>query len=73
LWPNRFKIRERALVRMKADISARNGVFIEMIHGRKINNIWRFAIRLFRFDDGTVLFEQIPDEFPRAKNGYYDW
>ena len=73
LYQNRFRIRDSALVKMKADINARNGTFIEMIHARKINKNWQFAIRLFRFPDNKVLFEEIPKAFPRDKNGEYDW
>jgi len=58
---------------MKADINARNGIFIEMIHERKINNNWQFAIKLFRLHDSKVLFEEIPKAFPRDENGNYDW
>ena len=73
LYQNRFRIRDSALVKMKADINARNGTFIEMIHAIKINKNWQFAIKVFRFHDSKVLFEEIPKAFPRDKNGDYDW
>jgi hypothetical protein len=73
LYEDRFGIPDKALVRMKADINARNGIFIEMIHARKVNKHWQFAIRVFRFHDSKVLFEEIPEAFPRDENGNYDW
>ncbi|MEK0337964.1 MAG: hypothetical protein QQN41_11080, partial [Nitrosopumilus sp.] len=66
-----FRMQERELVRLKANISARNGVFIEMIHARRINKLWHFGIEVFRFHDNKTLFEDISKSFPRDENGNY--
>lgn len=68
-----FKITEKELVKMKADISARNGVFIEMIHARKTDKLWHFAIKVIRLHDSKTLFEEIPKSFPKDENGDYNW
>lgn len=68
-----FRMQERKLVRLKADITARNGWVIEMIHGRRKDRIWLFAIKVFRASDSKVLFEEIPKSFPKDENGKYDW
>ncbi|MCK5271858.1 MAG: hypothetical protein KAJ52_04750 [Sedimentisphaerales bacterium] len=68
-----FRIQEKELVRLKADISARNGVFIEMIHARKTDKLWHFAIKVIRLHDSKTLFEEIPRSFPTDENGNYNW
>ena len=69
-----FRVKERELIRLKADFVARNGKFIEMIHGRKNERgTLQFAIKVIVFGTNITLFERIPDWFPKDEKGCYDW
>jgi flagellar biosynthesis GTPase FlhF len=62
-------------------ISARNGSFTELLRLKKINGVWKSALKVERgnFSDAnpnslpTLLFEQIDAGFPLDKNGRVVW
>jgi hypothetical protein len=53
------------------EFTARNGVFIEFLIMRRVNNHWTAAIQVSK--DEKILHENIPDDFPREANGTINW
>jgi hypothetical protein len=71
---SQFSVKGKKLVRMRAVIGARNGVLMQMVHGRKIGKLWQFATQLTRcYPENALIAETIPDGFPKTKDGKYDW
>ena len=55
--------------------SARNGFFTQLLRMKKVDGVWKSAIRVTR-DTGKgseVAFEQITDGYPRGADGAVDW
>ena len=50
--------------------SARNGSFVQLLRFRKINGVW---LRATKVEMGKVMYENIPDDYPRDANGQVNW
>lgn len=51
--------------------SARNGLFVQLLRMKKINNKWISATKVER--DGKIIFEKIDKDFPMNDEGKINW
>ncbi len=70
-----FPFQRRQLVRLKAYITSKLGMYIQMIHGRKIGENWQFGFRLdsLKTNKVKIVKEYIPEGFPLNSERKYDW
>lgn len=62
-------------------ISARNGMFTQLLRLRKVSGQWRFALQVTKSNYSekspnalpSIIKEQIQEGFPRMQNGQVDW
>ncbi len=54
--------------------NARNGFFTQEIRMRRVNGLWKQAMRVTKTETGNpLLYEQIDPEFPRDEQGQVKW
>lgn len=52
--------------------SARNGQFVQTLKLRKVEGVWRSAIKITKID-GQLLYEEVDEKYPLDKQGAVDW
>ena len=68
-------------IRYNIFISARNGMFTELLRLRKVNGVWKSAMKVEKKNYSektpnappTLLKEQVDPDFPKDKNGQIQW
>ena len=55
--------------------SARNGFFTELLRMKKVDGKWISAVQITKLEgtENKVVFEKIPEDFPRNPDGTVDW
>lgn len=50
--------------------TARNGSFVQLLRFRKVKGMW---LRATKVEMGKVMYEEIPEGYPRDEHGQVDW
>ena len=67
--------KDKEKIRYNVFISARNGFFSQEVRLAKVNGKWKEALRVLKDNNKNLqpMYQDIPDDYPRNKEGKIDW